>query len=59
MEGVGEAGLGFPPLSQLSGQGDVFVLAHDFAIVAGDEGFIAARTADTEDVTGICLFTTP
>jgi hypothetical protein len=59
VEGADESGLGFPPLGELSGQGDLFVLANDFAVAVGDEGFIAARTADIQNVTGVCLFTTP
>ena len=59
VEGADENGLGFPPLGELTGQGDLFVLANDFAVVAGDEGFIAARDADIQNVTGVCLFTTP
>lgn len=57
--GADESGLGFSPLGELPGQGDLFVLANDFAITAGDEGFIAARAADIQNVTGVCLFTTP
>jgi photosystem II stability/assembly factor-like uncharacterized protein len=59
VEGADENGLGFSPLGELTGQGDLFVLANDFAVTAGDEGFIAARLDDIENVTGVCLFTTP
>ena len=59
VDGADENGLGFPPLGELPGQGDLFVLANDFAITAGDEGFIAMRPADIQNVTGVCLFTTP
>jgi hypothetical protein len=59
VEGAAEDGLGFSPLGEFTGQGDLFVLANDFAVTAGDEGFIAARPADIENVTGVCLFTSP
>jgi photosystem II stability/assembly factor-like uncharacterized protein len=57
--GAGENGLAFPPLGQFPGQGDLHVLAHDFANVAGDEGFIAQRPGDVEVVTAVCAFNEP
>jgi hypothetical protein len=59
VEGQDEDGLGFPPLGELTGQGDLHVLANDFAVTAGDEGFIAARKADIQSVTALCTFTAP
>jgi photosystem II stability/assembly factor-like uncharacterized protein len=59
VSGAGENGLGFPPLGEFAGQGDLHVLAHDFANVAGNEGFIAQRPGDVEVVTAVCAFNEP
>ena len=59
VSGAGENGLGFPPLGESAGQGDLHVLASDFANIAGDEGFIAQRPGDVEVVTAACAFNTP
>lgn len=59
VEGQDENGLAFPALGELTGQGDLHVLANDFAVLAGDEGFIAARKADIQNVTALCTFTAP
>lgn len=47
-----ENGLGFPELR------DIFVLSKDFAVVAGDNGFIAARKSNTQNFAGLCSFQT-
>lgn len=59
VSGAGENGLAFPPLGEFPGQGDLHVLAHDFANIAGDEGFIAQRPGDVEVVTAVCAFNEP
>jgi len=47
-----ENGLGFPELF------DISVLNKNFAVVAGDAGFIAARKSDTQNFAGLCSFRT-
>jgi photosystem II stability/assembly factor-like uncharacterized protein len=47
-----ETGLGFPELR------DIFVLNKNFAVVVGDNGFIAARKSDTQNFAKLCSFQT-
>jgi photosystem II stability/assembly factor-like uncharacterized protein len=59
VSGAGENGLGFPPLGESPGRGDLHVLARDFANTVGEEGFIAQRPGDVTAVTAVCAFNTP
>lgn len=45
-----EDGLGFPELR------DIFVLDKNFAIVSGDNGFIAARKSNAQNFAALCSF---
>ena len=47
-----ETGLGFSELR------DIFVLNKNFAVVVGDNGFIAARKSDTQNFATLCSFQT-
>jgi photosystem II stability/assembly factor-like uncharacterized protein len=51
--GQPQNGLGFPPLERLH------ALSNDFAVAGGDEGFLAARTADAPPAATACAFQTP
>jgi hypothetical protein len=53
VSGQPQDGLGFPPLERLH------ALANDFAVTGGDEGFVAARTADAPPAATACAFQTP
>ncbi len=56
VEGAGELGLGFPSLATPS---DISALATDFVAAGGLNGFLAARTDDTQAAAGVCSFDTP
>jgi len=47
-----EDGLGFPELR------DIFVLDKNFAVVSGDNGFVAARKSDLQNFATLCSFPT-
>jgi len=47
-----QTGLGFPPLNA------IFVLNKNFAVIVGNNGFIAARTSDTQNFSTVCSFQT-
>ena len=51
--GQPQDGLGFPPLERLH------ALSNDFAVTGGDEGFLAARTADAPPAATACAFQSP
>ena len=50
VQGTGENGLGFAPVL------DVYALATNFAVVGGQNGFLAIRTAESSQSTGYCSF---
>ena len=53
VSGQPQDGLGIPPLERLQ------ALANDFAVTGGDEGFLAARTADAPPAATACAFQSP